>query len=595
MVDEGSCTWVDVPGTDPVVRIQIQNGQPLAILRAFVADINAYVEHVRDADTACWTPTNSVPSSNHLSATAVDVDWELHPFRVPNAGWSAQQLATIREIQDFYEGTVFHGNDWTDPKDAMHFQLASLANGGDIDTFNNPHTQDFIARKIRADGFSTYRRGNDPMPGDPAAILSQATGLSLSRATEILPTMTAGLQQAGCTNPKRIAMFIAQTGEESAGFSTTTEFASGAEYEGRCSDLGNCSPGDGVKYKGRTWIQVTGKAHYAEFSQWAFGKGLVSSPTFFVDNPTELSDIKWAGVGAAWYWTVSRPQINSLCDAGDIVGVTRAINGGTNGLQDRTDRYNRALPLGDQLLALINDNQQGDDMASVPQDQWDRVYRELTQQLPSRSPLRHLGEGLVDTMAGFVLNIDGSQHVEICKILAGYGHPPTLALLREVAAADPTLYPDRQDDAKMAQAILADLTSASVGDVPQAVAPTIATTSSAAPQVVYVDRPAAAPVDNGALVAANATIDRLRDENANLRVAAAQAASAPPPAPAPALTGMLAALPVVPAETGSTGEAIGKLYTALESLRLADALPIESRAPLAALISVLSTKNGATL
>jgi hypothetical protein len=169
MVDEGSCTWVTIPDTNPAVNIEIQNGQPLQILRAFVADINAYVEHVRDGDTACWTATNSVSTSNHLSGTAVDVDWELHPFQVPDAGWNGDQIATIREILDFYEGTVFWGNDWIDPKDAMHFQLASLANGGDIDTFNNPHTQDFINRKIRADGFSTFRRDNAvPPPPDPA-------------------------------------------------------------------------------------------------------------------------------------------------------------------------------------------------------------------------------------------------------------------------------------------------------------------------------------------------------------------------------------------------------------------------------------------
>ena len=100
MVDEGSCTWVDIPGTNPTVRIQIQNGQPLAILRAFVADINAYVEHVTDSDTGCWTAGNSVSTSNHLSGTAVDISWSRHPFRIANAGWSQDQINTIRQILD---------------------------------------------------------------------------------------------------------------------------------------------------------------------------------------------------------------------------------------------------------------------------------------------------------------------------------------------------------------------------------------------------------------------------------------------------------------------------------------------------------------
>lgn len=161
MVDEGSCTWVSVPGCNPPVSLQIQNGQPLALLRAFVADYNAEVEPVRDADTACWTPGNSVGDSNHLSGTAVDVNWNSHPFQVADAGFDAAKKAKVRELLNWYEGMVFWGNDWSNPKDAMHFQLASLANGGNINTYGNRAVDDFIARKIRADGFST-RRGAAP-------------------------------------------------------------------------------------------------------------------------------------------------------------------------------------------------------------------------------------------------------------------------------------------------------------------------------------------------------------------------------------------------------------------------------------------------
>jgi hypothetical protein len=147
-------------------------------------------------------------------------------------------------------------------------------------------------------------------------------------------------------------------------------------------------------------------------------------------------------------------------------------------------------------------------------------------------------------MAGMLLNTDGSEHVQYVSLLAGYGHPPTLALLREVAGADPNQYPDRQDDAKLAQAILAEVTSAPapVGANNGAPAP--------APQIVYL------------------------------------------PAPQPAAVATVAA---TPSNSDSTGAVIGRAYDALEALRLADALPIEGRAPLAALISVLSTKNGASL
>lgn len=149
MVNEGSCSWVTVPGTG--VSLEIQQGQPLAILRAFAADFSAYVEPLRDQDSACWTATNSVATSNHLSGTACDFNWNTHPMGNQDAGYPQSEINTIRELLGFYEATVFWGNDWDSPKDSMHFQIG-------YDTYNNPHTADFVARKIRADGFSTFRR-----------------------------------------------------------------------------------------------------------------------------------------------------------------------------------------------------------------------------------------------------------------------------------------------------------------------------------------------------------------------------------------------------------------------------------------------------
>lgn len=448
MVDEGSCTWVTVPGTS--VSLQIQNGQPLAILRAFAADFNAYVEPLRDPDSACWTPGNSVPTSNHLSGTAMDLNWNSHPFQIPNAGFSAAQIATVKEIQAFYEGTVFWGNDWSDPKDAMHFQLASLANGGDINTYQNPHTADFIARKIRADGFSTFRRGNKPIGAAP--ILAAATGLSEARAAQILPTMQDGLQRAQCTNVNRIAMFVAQTGHEADNFTTTEEYASGAAYEGNLQ-LGNTQPGDGVRFKGRSWIQITGRNNYAAFSRWANTNGIVPSVGFFIENPTKLAELQYAGVGAAWYWTVARTDINALSDRQDLETVTRRINGGTNGLADRRDRYNRALLQGEALLQLLN--QEEDDMFTDDD-------RNLLNQIagifrPSLSALRHLGEGNVNTCAGFAQTSDGLIHPLFAAWAAKYGHHDSIALLGEIAGADLSKYPDRAADAKLAAAILAEL------------------------------------------------------------------------------------------------------------------------------------------
>lgn len=457
MVDEGSCTWVRIPGTN--VTLQIQNGWPLAILRAFAADFHAYVEPLRDADSACWTPTNSVASSNHLSGTAMDLNWGDHPFHSDYGGFSTTEIATMRELLDFYEGTVFWGQDWSSPKDPMHLQLSSLTNGGPINTYGNPAVGDFIARKIRADGFSTFRRGNAPETAAP--ILAAATGLSEQRAAEILPAVAAGLRESEATTVNRIAMWLAQVGHESVSFQYTEEIASGAAYEGRCSDLGNCQQGDGVRFKGRSWIQITGRHNYGEFSKWANAFGLVNNPTYFVDRPTELGELRWAGIGAAWYWTVARPM-NDLTDAGDgarwgsyrgFAAVTAAINGGTNGIDDRRARYNRALAQGDALLKILNE-EDGFLMALTDAEQHellDLARQQAKYKRKSRSPLHWPHEGEVDTIAGLSWSTDANVHIQLVEKLAViYGDPGQITLLYAVANSD-----DPTNDPELANRILA--------------------------------------------------------------------------------------------------------------------------------------------
>lgn len=570
MVDAGSCVWVKVPGTN--VTLQIREGQPAAIMGAFAADYNAHVEPLRDADSACWTPTNSVASSNHLSGTGMDLNWngpDGKTFRLgitKERAYPGDKARKLDELIEFYEGMIFCGGNWS-IRDWMHFQM-----GGN--TYGAQHVEkvnDFIRRKIRGDGFSTFKRaGTVPLPPPPppatgaADILARATGLPLARAIEILPTMVDGLKQAQCTNANRIAMFIAQTGHESANFQRTEEYASGAAYEGRCKDLGNCQPGDGVRFKGRSWIQITGRHNYGQFSKWAHGKGLVPSPTYFVDRPVELQDLRWAGTGAAWYWTVARSDINALSDRRDLDTVTRRINGGTNGLADRRTRYNRALALGDQLLALTNSLAQpsGDDMALVPQDQWDRVFRELTQRHPSRSPLRALGEGDVDTWAGMSLNSDGNIHVIATHLRALLGHPKTLRDLEKLATADPAKWPDRRDDIQLAQSILADVTAA-----PQ---PAIST--------ARVQSITEAP-DTGTLVSA---VTAAVHEAAASIPAPVVVNSAPEP-PAPSAT-----------YTGTPGQVLGQVYDAIAALDLSADLPPETKAALSAVVSILQVKIGAS-
>ncbi|WP_164116162.1 glycoside hydrolase family 19 protein [Stenotrophomonas maltophilia] len=142
--------------------------------------------------------------------------------------------------------------------------------------------------------------------------------------------------QFGIVTALQKAHFLAQVAHESDGFRTATEYASGEAYEGR-ADLGNVKPGDGVRYKGRGLIQLTGRENYATFSH-ALGQG-----DLFVRSPELVAHLPWAAVAAGWFW--QRKGLNALADRDDVVAVTKRINGGTNGLEDRKLRLARAKKL----------------------------------------------------------------------------------------------------------------------------------------------------------------------------------------------------------------------------------------------------------
>lgn len=437
-VDEGSCTWVKVPGAD--VTLQIQNGPPLPLLRAWAADWNAYIEPLRDADSACWTPGNSVATSNHPGGTAIDLNWNTHPFQ-RRGSLNAAQMAVMAEMEAFYEGNVFWAGRWGSPVDEMHSQVG-------YDTYDQqadapkPSVLNFIARKIRADGYSTFRRGNKPLGAAP--ILAAAAGLSEARAAEILAPVSDGLKASQCTNANRIAMWLAQVGHESGSFVYTEEIASGAAYEGR-ADLGNTQPGDGVRFKGRSWIQITGRNNYAAFSRWANTNRIVPSVGFFIENPTKLAELQYAGVGAAWYWTVARSDINALSDRQDLEMVTRRINGGTNGLADRRDRYNRALLQGDALLQLLAPTEQPDPIEEL-------LMSDL--QVESLSIYATPGEPLIPIVR-MVQAIDAAEHRKLVEDWARNGDIDSLSRIARTAAGQGKF----RDPATVAhaRAVLADI------------------------------------------------------------------------------------------------------------------------------------------
>jgi putative chitinase len=162
--------------------------------------------------------------------------------------------------------------------------------------------------------------------------------------------------------PNRVAGFLAQVGHESGGLRFTSEdlhyraealtrvwptrfppgiaesYAMQPErianraYADRMGN-GDEASGDGWKYRGRGLIQLTGKDNYAAFSLSADNEALI--------KPDLVAEVELAALSAGWFWQTN--GLNALADAKDIVGMTRRINGGTNGLDDRQMRYARLI------------------------------------------------------------------------------------------------------------------------------------------------------------------------------------------------------------------------------------------------------------
>lgn len=146
------------------------------------------------------------------------------------------------------------------------------------------------------------------------------------------PLLSVAMREASISTVTRGAAFIAQLAHESAEFRYMEEVADGNAYEGR-QDLGNVRPGDGRRFKGRGPIQVTGRSNYR-----AAGQALALD---LEDHP-EMASLPSVGFRiAAWYWTVR--GLNRLADACDFRSITKAINGGYNGLADRIVYYHKAL------------------------------------------------------------------------------------------------------------------------------------------------------------------------------------------------------------------------------------------------------------
>lgn len=195
-----------------------------------------------------------------------------------------------------------------------------------------------------------------------------AAGINALTAERWTGPVNAAIDAFGITDVHDVAAFIAQTGHESASFSALVEslnYSQGAlktVFGHRLTDYqismlgrqpgevsvplsrqkqianlvyggrnGNNQPDDGWNFRGRGLIQITGRTNYFDC-----GKGL---KTDLIASPDLLTQPHYAAMSAAWFYVTK----GCLKFSGDIVKISRIINGGTNGLSDRQQRYSRAL------------------------------------------------------------------------------------------------------------------------------------------------------------------------------------------------------------------------------------------------------------
>lgn len=170
----------------------------------------------------------------------------------------------------------------------------------------------------------------------PELIRALVPPLSATQAAQVAAALADPATRAGITTRARVAAFLAQLAHESAGFRYLEEIwgptPAQRRYEGR-ADLGNTQPGDGYRYRGRGWIQLTGRHNYRTYGA-LLGLPLEAQPDLAAQPGT-------AARIACAYW--DQRKLNTLADVGDFVGITRRINGGLNGLTEREAYHRRAL------------------------------------------------------------------------------------------------------------------------------------------------------------------------------------------------------------------------------------------------------------
>ena len=171
-------------------------------------------------------------------------------------------------------------------------------------------------------------------------LLRAVPTLNLKRVDEFVASFNQWAIPFGINNKERIVHYLAQVFHESGELHYVEEIASGQQYEGR-KDLGNIHTGDGKLFKGRGYIQLTGRSNYEAFNKC----DLITQDV--VTKPELVSEFPLNQMASMWFW--EKNKLNELADKDDggkkgqdvVKAITQKVNGGYNGLNRRQLYYRK--------------------------------------------------------------------------------------------------------------------------------------------------------------------------------------------------------------------------------------------------------------
>ena len=155
------------------------------------------------------------------------------------------------------------------------------------------------------------------------------------------------LPQYKITSKLQIAAFIATGGIETDYLRTTSEYASGKDYEGR-KDLGNTQPGDGMRFKGHGFFQTTGRFNHKKVTEATFSKLGID----FEKDPHRLEEIDIAVESACIFWRDN--NLSKWADKGDFFGVSGKVNRGDS--TKKAMHYDKRLALYEKCMSILPNN-----------------------------------------------------------------------------------------------------------------------------------------------------------------------------------------------------------------------------------------------